>query len=178
MPNDSKASIHHLLILLLVFMIPYVQGHMTLYVIPIEPLDSPCTCCSCPPGEICETLDFYTNMEPPDTNITLKFLCGYHTLVNSTTSTSEVSDLFSLTVQGYGSDPDRVVIQNINMVFQSVPELRLEDITIMDVSFKVYPASMDERITFHMKNTVFIRSDSLIIGTNLTIQDSSIVDIR
>lgn len=173
MPNDNKVSVHHLLILLL-FMIPCVQGHRILYVNPIEPLEPPC---QCPPHEMCETLDFYANniMKLPDTNLTLKFLCGNHTL-NSNTSTSKVSDLLSLTIQGYHSDPNHVVIQNINMEFQSVPELHLEDITIMDVNFKVYPASMNEHVTFHMKNTKFIRSDSLIIDANLTIQDSSIVD--
>ena len=144
--------------------------------------------CHCPESlnatDRCETLDVYTNLLADSTiknnsekvDLALVFLCGHHTLQNSSTDTTNVSGLHSLAVQGHGNDPSRVVIESINLVIHSIPLLRLENVTIKDVSFQVYPVSINDHVLFGITNCHFNHSYSLIVGSNLTIQDTLITD--
>ena len=151
------------------------------YVKPL-PVDHEPSSCPCPVGKhvTCESLDYYTDFlahhNVENLNLSLIFLCGRHTLKNSSTDTTNVSRLHYLSVQGDGHDPSLVIVEGIKLVIQSVPFLRLENVTIKDVSFQVYPSSIDDHILFSITNCYFIHSHSLIVGSNLTIQDTKITD--
>ena len=151
------------------------------YVKPTEPSNNPS--CRCPENVTgpCETLDHYTNRlatlpNIKNLNLSLIFLCGHHTLQNSSTDTTNVSSLHYLAVQGHGSDPSQVVIEGINLVIHSVPSLCLENVTIKDVSFQVYPSNIDDHALFDITNCFFRHSHSLIVGSYLTVQDTVITD--
>ena len=179
---DSKTF---LLILLPFSLIGCVANSSSLtkyYVRPVEPYDG--LVCHCPVNATyCETLDTYTDIlaNLSDTvksslSLDLIFLCGYHTLLKSPTDTTNVSGLQHLSVQGYGNDPSRVVVEGINLVIHSVPSLCLENVTIKDVSFQVYPLSIDDHVLFSITNCYFNHSHSVIVGSHLTIQDTVITD--
>ena len=162
---------------LLLLSLSCVDGHLTLYVKPGHPADPPCPC---PPNEVCESLEFYT-LEDTGDNVTLIFLCGYHTLETLRNSTTEVRDIHYLNIQGRShegvSDPSRnVIIYGIQLIVRNVSEVHLSNVTINDTTFKVYPKSMDDRVTFNMSNCHFFGSDCLIISADMTIRDSSIVN--
>jgi predicted outer membrane repeat protein len=155
------------------------------YVKPIEPSSDPS--CRCPENvsliNPCETLDNYTmllaNLSDvilKNLNLSLIFLCGHHTLRNSSTDTTNVSGLHHLAVQGNGSDPSRVVVEGINLVINKVSSLYLENMTIKDVSFQVYPSSIDDPVPFTISNCHFNRSHSFIVGSNLTVQETFITN--
>ena len=151
--------------------------------------DSHCQC-TCPAqDECCRTFDSYINILKVAnavidklvnvTNLTLLFLCGQHTLSgdsNSTYTQVNLSLLESLTVKGNNSDPGCVVVHNVALAFESVPHLQLQDITIRDVMFTVYPPTLREKALFNIVNCNFIRSNCLIIGSEVTIQDSMIIN--
>ena len=167
-------------LVLLLFSIWCAHGDVKLYVKPVQSSNPPC---HCPPGERCETLDFYNALQDTydieNNNLTLVFLCGYHTLENSTTTTTtklNVSKLHYFAVQGDGSEASRVVIRDITFVVQSVPKLHLENLTIMDINFKVYPTNSKERVSFHVKNCQFVRSNCLVIGSDLNIENSVVLN--
>ena len=112
-----------------------------------------------------------------DLNFT--FLCGQHTIAVDSTSTYtqvNLSLLQSLTIKGNNSDPGCVVVHNVALAFESVPHLQLQDITIRDVTFIVYPPTLRETAFFNIVNCNFIRSNCLIIGSEVTIQDSMIIN--
>ena len=137
--------------------------------------------CPCPNNSVrCDTLDNYTNFlvhnNVENLNLSLIFLCGRHTLQNSSTDTTNVSRLHYLSVQGDGHDPSLVVIEGIKLVIQSVPLLRLENVTIKDVNFQVYPSSINDHVSFNITNCHFRHSHSLIVGSNLTVRDTIITD--
>lgn len=139
--------------------------------------------CHCPENvtnHLCQTLDYYTNhlAELNNLNLSLVFLCGRHTLHHSSTDTTNLKGLHHLAVLGSGNNPSRVIIEGINLVIHSVPSLRLENVTIKDVSFQVYPSSsnIDDHISFSISNCHFNHSNSLIVGSYLTIQDTIITD--
>ena len=162
----------------LLLSISSVHGDRTLYVVANLNHPQPCDCPRSPPNEniTCDTLGNYTSEEGSNNdNLTLIFLCGHHTL-NTSNSTAKVSNVHRLSVVGNSSDRNQVVVRDIILEFQNVTELYLTNMTIMDVSFKVYPLGRSDHIPFHMSNCQFIGSDSVIIGADLTIQDSSIIN--
>ena len=146
--------------------------------------------CHCPVSE-CKTFDEYISylkllkgLEESDNSsilvdVTLIFLCGKHKLQNENHTTIDMSYIHNLSIQGDGSDPSRVVVHDMNLVFQNVPELHLANITIKGVTFRVFPSQSDplkDRASFHIMNCIFIQSDCLIVGSDLTIQDSSVIN--
>ena len=178
MPNQFERSLSFVVLsLLLVTMsCDQIEGHVTLYVKPVRPPDygQPC---HCPQSTVCNSLDVYTAEEDVgDSNVTLIFLCGYHTLENMDTSTTEIGDIHYLNVRGDGSDADRVVIYGINLVFRNISEVHLDNITLQDTSFTVYPVNMESHVLFFVNNCRFIGSDCLIIGAEMTIHDGEIIN--
>ena len=127
--------------------------------------------CPCPNNSVrcdyCTNFLVHNNVE--NLNLSLIFLCGRHTLQSSSTDTINVNRLHYLSVQGDGHDPSLVVIEGIKLVIQSVPLLRLENVTIKDVNFQVYPSSIDDHVSFNITNCHFRHSHSLIVGSNLTV---------
>ena len=87
-----------------------------------------------------------------------------------------MSRLHYLSVQGDGNDPSLVLIEGIKLVIQSVSFLRLENVILKDVSFQVYPSSIDDHVLFNITNCHFRHSHSLIVRSNLTVQDTIITD--
>ena len=154
------------------------------YVESIEPpSDDPS--CHCPKldGTTCETLDNYTKLlqqipekKLKNLDLSLIFLCGHHILKNSSTDMTNVNGLYHLTVQGNGSDPSRVIIEGIKLVIRRVSLLHLENVMLKDVSFQVYPSSIDDTVQFSISNCHFNHSHSLIVGSNLTVQNTRITD--
>ena len=183
--TDAKmhSCIHlvNFVLILLPFSIIHCDDLLTDHKFYVKPWPVEPSFCPCPVGNVtCETLDFYTNFlahhNVENFSLSLIFLCGHHTLQNSSTDTTNVNGLHYLSVQGDGHDPSHVVIKGINLVIQSVPLLRLENVTIKDVSFQVYPSSINNHVLFSITNCYFNHSHSFIVGSNLTVQDTVITD--
>ena len=145
--------------------------------------------CSCHKFNItgsCTTFDVYANITTNNwieatsnatgREIELIFLCGNHTLSSPNTATLNLSRLNFLAVKGYGGEITPVVIQNVILIIQNISVLLLEDVTIMDVSFSVHPADLEDRVVFHINNSIFIESDCLIVHSDLTIENSDIIN--
>ena len=109
----------------------------------------------------------------PNITVTLFFLPGCHTLRKGNIAEISVS---TVSVVGGHSNASCVVISNINLEFKKGSTLHLENVTIRDVSFKVYPLNLNRQTVFSITNCDFIGSDSTIIGTNLTLQNSRIIN--
>ena len=162
------------------------------YVKPTQSSDN--TSCSCPedvwPYPCNETLDSVyskylsiiegqnqASLHHIEFKIELIFLCGKHTLTSPNIATLNVSKLNYFSVKGYSADESSpVVIHDINIIIQDVSILHLENITVMDVSFAVHPATLKEKVTFFIKNCTFVRSDCLIVQSDLTIENSAIIN--
>ena len=160
-------------------------GAINFYVESIDPPsdDPSCHCKRTSNSYYCETLDDYTKHLANTSDEILKnldlsliFLCGLHTLENSSTYTTNVNGLRHLTVQGNGSDPSQVIVEGIKLVIHRVSLLHLENVMLKDVSFQVYPSSIDDPVPFSISNCHFDHSHSLIVGSNLTVQDTLITD--
>ena len=140
--------------------------------------------CSCP--NACTTFDVYANItasgriesisDATGREIELIFLCGNHTLSSQNTATLNLSRLKFLAVKGYGSEVSPVVIRNVILIIQNISILHLEDVTLVDVSFSVHPADLEDRVLFHIKNSIFIESDCLVVHSHLTIENSDIIN--
>ena len=165
-----------------------VQVTKSFCVKPIEPPSDPS--CHCP-GNVtndchdCEILDYYTKLLAglsddyvKNLNLSLIFLCGHHTLQHSSrsTDTTNVSGLHHLAVQGNSNDPTQVIIEGINLVMHRVSSFQLENVMLKDVSFQVYPSSIDDPVPFSISNCHFSHSHSLIVGSNLIIQNTLITE--
>lgn len=141
-------------------------------------------CSACPNDTVsrCATFDAYANITRngwiqtnyTELDIELIFLCGDHTLKESNTATLNLSRLNSLAVKGYAGS--ETVIQNMTLIIQNISTLHIENVTVMDVSFSVHPADLEGKVVFHIKNSIFVQSDCLIVHSDLTIEDSDIIN--
>ena len=143
--------------------------------------------CTCPKDEckLCRTLDSYIgSLDDLDSynDLTLVFLCGQHTLnrpmqLPATISVNATS-LQNLTVRGDGSNPECFIVHDVTFEFVNTSNLLLADLTIRDVTFKVYQqVNLSNYNSFILiVNTNFNRSDCLIVGSNLTLKDSNITN--
>lgn len=177
------------LLVFLSMLFTVVHSKETLYV---EPGPGPahntssCSCQNFNATGSCATFDVYANIiangwieatsNAMGREIELIFLCGNHTLSSPNTATLNLSRLKFLAVKGYGGEITPVVIRNVVLIIQNISVLHLEDVTIMDVSFSVHPADLEDKVVFHIRNSIFIQSDCLIVHSDLTIENSDIIN--
>ena len=173
---------------LLVFLpMLFISVHSNKETFCVKPGPGNTSSCSCPNATVFSaSFDDYANIIANGWNgassnatgreIELIFLCGNHTLSSPNTATLNLSRLNFLAVKGYGGETCPVVIQNVILIIQNISTLYLEDVIVMDVSFSVHPADLEDRVVFHIKNSIFIQSDCLIVHSNLTIENSDIIN--
>ena len=173
--------------LLVLLAMTFISVHCKLETFYVKPAHNTSNC-SCPNDTLrCATFDVYANItrdgwiqaSSNDTGreIELIFLCGNHTLNSSNIATLNLSRLSYLAVKGYAGDKTSpVVIQNVILKIQNISKLHMEDVTIVDITFSVHPADLEDKVIFHIKNSIFIQSDCLIVHSDLTIENSDIIN--
>ena len=86
---------------------------MVYYVSPTEPLSSCPGNSSCPPGQLCHTMDYLVEhsskfFSPDHINVTLIFMCGVHNYTKDLT----VQNLHSFVMKGAAESKENVIIDH------------------------------------------------------------------
>ena len=89
------------------------------YVLPTEPLSSCPGNSSCPPGQLCHTMDYLAEhsskfFSPDHVSVTLTFMCGVHNCTKDLT----VQNLHSFVMKGAAESRENVIIILHKMVSQ------------------------------------------------------------
>ena len=97
----------------LIYLLTETKEDVVYYVSPTEPLSSCPGNSSCPPGQLCHTMDYLANhssefFSPDHVNVTLIFMCGVHNY----TKDLAVYDLHSLIMKGTAESRENVIIDH------------------------------------------------------------------
>ena len=107
---------------------------MVYYVAPTKPLP----CCpgnsSCPPGQLCHTMDYLAEhsnefFSPNLVNISLVFMCGVHNYTKDLT----VQNLHSLVIKGAAESRENVIIDHQLLAWSGKPNCTI--IQFFNISF-------------------------------------------
>ena len=115
----------------LIYVLPETKKDVVYYVSPTEPLSSCPGNSSCPPGQLCHTMDYLANhssefFSPDHVNVTLTFMCGVHNY----TKHLVVQNLHSFVMKGAAESRENVIIDH-----QFVGKPKCTVIQFFNVSF-------------------------------------------
>ena len=154
----------------LIYVLAETKKDVVYYISPTEPLSSCHGNSSCPPGQLCHTMDYLVEhsselFSPDHINITLMFMCGVHNY----TKDLVVHDLHSFVMKGAADSRENVIIDhqfvgepkctvirffnvsfvNIITLTMSCPVIYLTEshITVKSSNFHGYPG-INERLSF------------------------------
>ena len=157
----------------LIYVLAETKKDVVYYVSPTEPLSSCHGSSSCPPGQLCHTMDYLAEhsselFSPDHINVTLIFICGVHHYTKGLT----VQNLHSFVMKGAAESRENVIIDhqfgtqvgkpkctvirffsvsfvNITTLTMRCPAIYLEDshITAKSSNLYGYPG-ISERLSF------------------------------
>ena len=115
----------------LIYVLAETKKDVVYYISPTEPLSSCHGNSSCPPGQLCHTMDYLVEhsselFSPDHVNVTLMFMCGVH----NSTKDLVVYDLHSFVMKGAADSRENVIIDH-----QFVGEPKCTVIRFFNVSF-------------------------------------------
>ena len=124
-----------ILIVGLICILAETKEGVVYYVSPTEPLSSCSGNSSCPPGQLCHTMDYLVEnssefFSPDYINVTLMFMCGVHNYTKDLT----VQNLHSLVLKGADESKENAII-NHQFGTQPVGKPKCTIIQIFNISF-------------------------------------------
>ena len=134
------------------------------YVSPTEPQSSCSGNSSCPPGQLCRTMDYIVEnssefFSPEHINVTLIFMCGVHNYTKDLT----VQNLHSFIMKGEAESKENVIIDMLSQVKNEAGTLKLN-----------HPSCA----TIHLFNVSFVNITTLTMRCPSLNIDSGLITIR
>ena len=140
----------------LIYVLPETKKDVVYHVSPTEPLSSCHGNSSCPPGQLCHTMDYLAEHSsefflPDHVNVTLIFMCGVHNYTKNLT----VLNLHSFVMKGAAESRENVIIDHQFGIQIGKPKCTL--IQLFNVSFvNITPCHSKPEILLNNKSMASI----------------------